>query len=570
MGIKMGKWFKRSIAVLLIIIFCFISAVSLSTIFHMQGNARVINYTGIVRGATQRLIKQEINQVPNGELVSYLDCILEELAAGGEVNKLIALPDDTFQDLVKELNLRWTEIKEEIGQVRLGKDSSRLYSLSEDYFVLADQAVSAAETYSEKNVSHAKNILICLNVGFILLVTLFWIYGKKQKRIQLALDTAENANRAKSQFLSRISHEIRTPMNGIIGMTAIARRSLDDREKMSDCLKKIDLSSGYLLGLINDVLDMSRIESGKVELEHQVFSLPGLLEQIEGMLSLRAQEKCVEFSINANTLTVVNVIGDSMRIGQILVNIITNALKFTAPDGCVTLEILQKSVCEKTVSLEFYITDTGVGISEEFLPKIFEPFEQEYAATGRQYGGTGLGLAICHNFVKMMGGDISVSSKLGEGSTFTVCLTLELPDKEDEINKDTDRQTAYDFTSVRVLLAEDNEINAEIAKMLLEENGAQVQWVSNGRDAVDKFTVSAEGDYTLILMDVQMPVMGGLEASRLIRGLGRPDAQRIPIIGISANAFQEDIEIARKSGMSGYLSKPIDIGKLYENIRNII
>ena len=263
----------RLIIVLLAVVFGIISITSFSTISRMQGNARVINYAGIVRGATQRLIKQEMNQHPNDELVQYIDSIISELSTGEGEYDLIALPDSEYRTLLEELTLKWQALKEEIMNVRQNGDSRRLFEMSEDHFTTADRVVSAAERYSEKRVKSAKEILGRLNVGFLLLVFLFLIYGHWQRKMQHALDMAEKASQAKSEFLSSMSHEIRTPMNGIIGMTEIARRSLDNRDKLADCLDKIDLSSGYLLTLINDILDMSRIESGKVELAHEPFRI---------------------------------------------------------------------------------------------------------------------------------------------------------------------------------------------------------------------------------------------------------------------------------------------------------
>lgn len=561
----------RLIIVLLAAVFGIISITSFSTISRMQGNARVINYAGIVRGATQRLIKQEMNHHPNDELIQYVDSIITELSTGeGEYN-LIALPDPEYRALLEELTQKWLALEEEISNVRQNGESRLLFEMSEDHFVTADRVVSAAEKYSEKCVKSAKEILVRLNVGFILLVFLFLVYGHWQRKIQHALGMAEKASQAKSEFLSSMSHEIRTPMNGIIGMTEIARRSLDDRDKLSDCLDKIDLSSGYLLTLINDILDMSRIESGKVELAHEPFRITEVLDRVYVMFKQKAEDGGIELSVKYEDQTLERVIGDELRLSQILVNIVSNALKFTPSGGRVALEACGKASGTDKVAMEFLITDTGSGISREFQAKLFEPFEQEQSVTSRQYSGTGLGLAISQNFSKMMGGEITVESKPGEGSRFKVSVLLEQDKESRETGWNSDKPTMQSPDSLvgsRILLAEDNPINSEIVTYLLESNGAQVDLAVDGREAVEKFEVSSVGYYQFILMDIQMPVMDGLEACRRIRKLDRKDAAGVHIIGLSANAFREDVDRARQSGMDGYLTKPVDMVKLLALISN--
>ena len=560
--------FVKLVPGILTILFCFTSCLSLATIVRMQGNARVVNYTGIVRGATQRLVKQELNGSINDTLIRRLDGILEELSFGEGENGLIVLPDAEYQDILAQMRESWTELKVVIQSVRQNGDRQRLFDLSEDYFELADKTVSVAETYSERSVGKATVLLLWLNGGFVLLVVLFWLYGWRQKKTQAALDMAKHASQAKSEFLSRMSHEIRTPMNGIIGMTEIARMSVDDQGQLLDCLDKIEQSSQYLTSLINDILDMSRIESGKIELEQRAFSLPDLLNQIYDMLRQKAEDGGVEFLVKMDGLSVKTVIGDRLRMSQVLINLVSNALKFTPEGGTVVLEARQTTLSGQNVTLEFTVSDTGIGISEEFQSRIFEPFEQEAAATSRQYGGTGLGLAICNNFVKMMGGILNVRSRIGEGSQFVVRLTLlkAVEETEEVPVQVSNQQRNSDLTGIRILLAEDNSINADIATILLEKNGAQVTRASNGREAVNLFGAAPEGAYSLILMDIQMPVMDGLEASHAIRKMERPDANRIPIIGLSANAFQEDIDQALQSGMNGYLPKPVDVKKLCDKI----
>lgn len=567
----MKKWLKRLSPGFMAIFFCLISIVALMSMLHMQGNARVINYAGIVRGATQRLVKQEMSGFPNDALIQQLDGIVSELSTGKGENDLNALPDEAFQSLIGQMQQTWEALKDEIGQVRQGQPSQRLYALSESYFELANRAVSAAEQYSETRVSNSIGVLLCMNVGFVVLFVLLQVSQAQQKKAQIALALAENASRAKSDFLSRISHEIRTPMNGIIGMTTIARRFVDDPERMTDCLNKIDISATYLLSLLNDVLDMSRIESGKIQLEEKPFDLEEMLERVQEIFQQKAKDSDITLDLRCGELSVTHVIGDNLHISQVLVNLVSNALKFTPPGGRVTLEARQTAISEDTVSLEFVVADTGIGISEAFQSRIFEPFEQAQPTTTRQYGGTGLGLAICSNFIKLMGGTITVHSKPGEGTQFIVGLTL----RRDRSSKDSGtqkkkEQTICDLKNLRILLAEDNKINAEIATLVLEDVGAEVAYAENGEIAVDLLSKSPAGTFALILMDIQMPVMDGLTASRAIRALDHPDAGSIPIIGLSANAFQEDIQKAKESGMTAYLPKPLDVERLYQTLNQAI
>ena len=571
MNIK--KWAKSIIPVILVVLFFLINIFSLGAIFGVQGNARVINYTGIVRGATQRLIKKELCGVPDDKLVKYMDNILLELSTGKGDNGLTMLPDDKYQSLVAQMREAWDEIKDQIKNVRQGGDSRQLFEQSESYFDMANRAVSAAEKYSESKVRNAKQVLIFLNICFIIMVILFWLHELHQKKVQISLGIAEKANKTRSEFLARMSHEIRTPLNGIIGMTKIAQTSVDDREKLLDSLGKIDLSSEYLLALLNDILEMSRIESGKVKLETHEFKLTEVLDQIKGMFGQKAEESGISLVIDIHDVTIGTVVGDKLRVTQILVNLVSNALKFTPEGGEVRLDVYQKESDHSAVSLDFVVSDTGKGISKEFQDHIFESFEQESVSTGRKYGGTGLGLAISSNFVKMMDGEITVDSKLGQGSQFKVSLRLQRTMPESEESEQEEKLQVYDsdvLEGVRILLAEDNEINAEIVTNALEEKGAVVELARNGEEAYNLIKGSDENRYNVVLMDIQMPVMDGLEAASAIRRLEGPYIQDLPIIGLSANDFSEDIDRALMSGMNDYLSKPVNVDQLVKIIRKFL
>lgn len=556
---------KKIVTVLLIVAFTLLSGISLYYINELQGHARVINYTGIVRGATQRLVKQEMRLIPDDPLIRRLDCIISELSNGNGSNGLIYLDDPDYQNLLEQLQSQWETIKTEIHAVRNGGNTEKLYELSENYFELANQAVSASELYSEKIVHRTWSWVIGLNLVFITLIILFYILSSRQRKLSQDLLAAENASREKSEFLSKMSHEIRTPMNGIIGMTKIAKMSLENREKLSDSLNKLDMSSQFLLALINDILDMARIESGKVELYEKEFNPLQMLDNIEIMFLQKAADRKIDFSVIKEGMTDQPILGDELRITQIIINIISNAIKFTPVGGKVTLLVRQTPAADSHVKLEFVISDNGVGMSDEFMQRMFEPFEQE-KQTVMQYGGTGLGLAICQNLLKMMHGHMSVKSVLGHGSTFTVSLNLKQMEHKNpdslSISKKTFENKPFDMKGRRILVAEDNEINAEIVIAMLEPTGAILEHVWNGREAVDKFSTSPEGFYSLILMDVHMPTMDGLLATRTIRGFDKADAKTIPIIALTANAFRSDMETALESGMNDYLSKPIDPDRL--------
>ena len=560
---------KKIIPALLIVAFILLSGVSLYYIMKLHGHARAINYAGIVRGATQQLVKQELRHIPDDPLIKRLDGIIYELSDGKGQNGLVILDDSNYLNLLHELQGQWEIIKTEIHNVRNGADTDRLFQLSENYFVLANQAVSAAEEFSEQVLCRTWAWVIGLNIVFISLVILFYTLSSRQRKLSQDLLAAENASKEKSEFLSKMSHEIRTPMNGIIGMTKIAKMSLDNREKLEDSLNKLDMSSQFLLALINDILDMARIESGKVELIEKEFNVLQMLDNINIMFAQRAADNNIDFTVVKKGLTGQALIGDELRITQIIINIVSNAIKFTPSGGKILLEVLQTPAdASRHVNLEFIVSDTGIGMSEDFMKHMFEPFEQEKQYV-RQYGGTGLGLAICQNLLKMMRGTLTVKSRQGEGSTFTGRLRLEqMGHIDSEFSSDTNEtdDKPVQLKGHRILIAEDNEINAEIVMAMLESTEVIMDHVWNGREAVDKFNTSPDGFYSLVLMDVQMPEMDGLEATRIIRVLQKEDASTIPIIALTANAFRNDMEIALQSGMNNYLSKPIDQTRLIRMI----
>lgn len=386
---------------------------------------------------------------------------------------------------------------------------------------------------------------------------------ERLKEAQMELAVAIQSNAAKTGFLSKMSHEIRTPMNGIMGMIDIARLNLDNRDKIADCLNKMKLSMQHLQMLVNDVLDMSKIESGKMECKKVPFDLRLLLEEILSEYSFSAARSGVGLT-RAISIQHQHVISDPVFLREILGNLLSNAIKFTPSMGMVILVAEEKSVGEEQAEFTFRVKDSGCGISAKNQTVIFDAFEQVPGESNGKMPGTGLGLAICKNLVELLGGNLQVESQPGTGSEFyfTVPIKLSKGQIPGEPVKPEVIRSAEMLSEKRTLLAEDNDLNAEIAQTLLGSYNYQVERMKNGKEAVKGYLQKPEGYYDLILMDIQMPVMDGLTAARKIRKSGKPGAREIPIIAMSANAFKEDVERSLNAGMNAHTTKPIEIEKL--------
>ncbi len=382
---------------------------------------------------------------------------------------------------------------------------------------------------------------------------------------QLNQQQHDIASKAKSEFLSRMSHEIRTPMNGIIGMTEIALQKNQGQERIMDCLQKIQSSSNYLLSLINDILDMSKIESGKMKLEPFNFSMRENLDTIKELIRPQAEAKNISF-VQDIRLDHSFFVADGMRISQVLINLLGNAVKFTPAKGRVTLTVREEKTLEKESVVYFAVRDTGIGIAKEDQKRVFRSFEQATDRNPSKQQGTGLGLSISSRLIQMMGSSIQLDSELGEGSTFSFSILLEKGE-----NMETQAQEEeITFEGCRILVVEDNELNAEIALTLLEERGFAVDCVYDGSEAVERIRTTKPGTYDVILMDIMMPIMDGLEATRTIRSMEREDCRTIPIVAMSANAFDDDLKKSVECGMNGHLSKPVEVDKLYRTLGEII
>ena len=430
------------------------------------------------------------------------------------------------------------------------------------------------------------------NMGMTLSMLL--IFMDNQKRLlQNKIQDAESANAAKSEFLSRMSHDIRTPINGIIGMIGIARDHVDEPGRVAICLEKVNGAADQLLTLVNDVLDMSKIESEGMDFTHERFDLLDMLHSIDGLSQSLAHDKGVTVrSINEDALVHRQLVGSPAHVRSVLVNIVSNAVKYTDAGGEVNCSLRElDGASAGSVLIEFTISDNGIGMSREFAERVFEPFTQERSDGRTTYQGSGLGLAIVKKTVDGMGGTITLDTELGEGSTFTVVLPFEIAEGEVGAAPAADAGDAADaseaadaardaaaaavageaavaaegdVSGLRALLVEDNDLNLEIAQYVLDEAGVTVTVAKDGQQALDVFAASPAGSFDVVLMDVMMPVMDGLEATRRIRSLDRSDALAVPIIGMSANAFAEDVAKGKQAGMNDYVVKPISRKKLME------
>ena len=422
--------------------------------------------------------------------------------------------------------------------------------------LMTESLVYDPKEEAEKTVVH----------GMILLKDTTDFHAREKKehdRLQAAVDEATTANKEKTEFLSRMSHDIRTPINGVMGMLEIIKKNRGDQEKVDDCLEKIHISSEHLLALINDVLDMSKLEAGHLEIERIPFDLEEIMDKIYALAEAQTASTDLSYHAHQGTLTHTKLLGSPLHLRQILLNLFSNAVKYNKSGGTIDTYFEEIPWGENTgrdmAGFEFKISDTGIGMSEDFVKnELFEPFTQEKSDARTQYQGTGLGMAIVKELTEKMGGNVQVESVPGKGTTFTVRIPFEINTQISEAQVPEVKSTRKSIEGIKVLLVEDNDLNMEIAEFFLRDLGAEVVKAWNGQEAVDLFAASAPGEFEVIMMDVMMPVMNGLEATAAIRAMDRPDAQKVVILAMTANAFSDDVRRSREAGMNEHLSKPLD------------
>lgn len=399
-----------------------------------------------------------------------------------------------------------------------------------------------------------------------LTITILLIFVNNQQRLlQKKTQDTEAAVRAKSEFLSHMSHDIRTPINGMMGMLDIAQAHLNNPEKMDLCLSKMRGAADQLLSLINDVLDMSKIETGSIQLVEEPFDMIRLLNGTLAVQEIIASEKSLTIEQDIEgAIEHPCVCGSPNYVRSILVNIISNAIKYTNPGGDIFVSARELSCDGEYVKFEFIVSDTGIGMSEEFAEHIFEPFTQEHAENRSSYQGTGLGMSIVKNLINKMKGTITLETKQGEGSTFTITLPVKLDTVCFEETETEEEETSIE--GMKILLVEDNDLNLEVAQYILEDAGAEIIVARNGLESVELFEQSESDSFDVILMDVMMPVMDGLTATKRIRKLKRKDARTVPVIAMTANVFNEDIIAAKEAGMNEHIAKPLDFDKLIHTL----
>ena len=433
-------------------------------------------------------------------------------------------------------------------------------------FYLESQMKIVSESLNNHNFLQ----MILIAVSLFIMFNIYNMMMKREKHMEQEKFQAERSNKAKSTFLSNMSHDIRTPMNAIIGYTNLIKKERGLPPRTRDYLDKIEASNNHLLTLINDILDMSRIESGKMELDPQKSNLVKAINDVRDLFATQMENKGLKFAVNIEHVMNKIVVCDVPRLNRVLLNLISNAFKFTPEGGSVTVTLRQVGGNDKVGNYELRVKDTGMGMTPEFAQKVFAAYERDRTVSNIE--GTGLGMSITKSIVELMGGTIDVQTELGKGTEFIVRVDFPIVDEPEEIEveQSTDAAQEIDFSKIKLLLVEDNEVNREIASLILTEFGFGLDTAENGQIAVKKVTESKPGDYDAVLMDIQMPIMNGYEATKAIRALPNPKLAHIPIIAMTANAFSEDVQAAKDAGMNSHIAKPLDIQKMIETLTEVL
>ena len=501
-------------------------------------------------------------------------------------DRIIASNDEELADTKVEDSRILQQIKSNLSSAEVGyfKCDGGTYfgglDRSRDYYIYAYVSDRMVATDMVKNMMAALII-------YLVMLTAIQMFRRRSAREYLAeqdrrerefrgqlmesAEKAEQANRAKTEFLQRMSHDIRTPINGIRGMIEIANYYKDDPDKQTECRKKIWDASGLLLELVNEVLDMGKLESGEIMLEEREFDLKELLDSVGMVVDKQARERGITIITDSYPVEHRYLLGSPLHLRRLLMNIISNAVKYNHAGGEVRLGCREKpSADPETAQIEFTCADTGIGMSEEFQKHVFEPFAQERNTARSEYGGTGLGMPIAKSLAEKMGGTLSFVSRQGVGTTFTLSLPFRICHAPEKRNKPKRLLQTSSIAGLHVLVAEDNRMNMEIAEFVLNVEEASIIKAVNGEEAVRIFADSRPGEIDAILMDVMMPVMDGLEATRRIRAMKRPDARTIPIIAMTANAFAEDRQLAFAAGMDMHIAKPLEGSEMVETLERFV
>ena len=465
---------------------------------------------------------------------------------------------DTTKNVLDNLNEYYLEELKEHGAMLNAREKN------DAAYYLENQMNTVSSSLTSYNALQMALIFLTLFIMF----SIYNMMTKREKVLDIKRIEAEQSNKAKSTFLFNMSHDIRTPMNAIIGYVTLAKKEKDTSPTVKDYLTKIEASSDHLLALINDILEMSRIENGKMELEIEKSNLVKTMEEVHDLFATQMEGKKISYSVESN-VTNKTVMCDKVRLNRVLLNLISNAFKFTPEGGSVKVTLNQTGEKNNFGSYELRVKDTGMGMTPEFAEKVFDAYTRDRTVNNIQ--GTGLGMAITKSIVDLMHGTIEVETEFGKGTEFKINVDFPIIEDEPEVEENiVGEGNEIDFSHIKLLLVEDIEVNREIATLILEEFGFQIETAENGKIAVDKIASSKPGEFKLILMDVQMPVMNGYEASKAIRALPDKKLASIPIIAMTANAFAEDIQNAKDAGMNDHVAKPLDVTQMMTTITKVL